>query len=63
MSPTVKFTIVGRYEAEPDNYPAGSTPQQMADLDSDEVASGGVSIADVIEWAEGRDLEVRFEAE
>lgn len=60
---TIKFTIIGRYEADPTNYEGDPTPQGMADQDADELATGGVSIADVIEWAEDRDLDVRFEAE
>jgi hypothetical protein len=59
---TLKFTIIGRYEAEAENY--GSTdPKIMASEDQEQIDAGDVGLADVIEWAASRDISVKIEAE
>lgn len=57
---TLKFTIVGRYEADPKAYDT-KNPHRMAEVDQDEVDSGSVSLGDLIEWAEDRDISVKIE--
>lgn len=60
---TLKFTIIGRYEADPDHYGNDDlepTAEGMAALDQDEFDSGGISVHDVIEWAGAANVEVRF---
>lgn len=63
MTP-LKFTIIGRYEAEAEHYgneDREPTAEEMAAIDQDEFNSGGISIHDVIEWAGAANVEVKFE--
>ena len=60
---TLKFTIIGRYEADVEDYQDASTEEEMADLDQDAVDSGEVSLLDVITWAADRDISVKIEVE
>ncbi len=59
---TLKFTIVGRYEASSKDYDT-SDPAAMAELDQDSYDSGEVTLHDLIEWASDRDMSVKIEAE
>jgi hypothetical protein len=59
---TLKFTIVGRYEAEPGNY-GSADPKIMASEDQEQIDDGDVGLADLIEWAGERDITVKIEAE
>ncbi len=58
----IHVTIAGTYSVDTANYPPGSTPEQMANIDKDEYDSNSVSLAEVIDWLEDEPI-VKFEAE
>jgi hypothetical protein len=60
---TLKVTIVGRYEAAPENYEPGATPPQMAAQDQEDIDNGAVDEHDALFWCGGRDITVRIEAD